>query len=122
MIVIESVNHIGITVSNLNNSINFYKELFDFEIADKSTEGQVFLKMGDIVLCLYEVGGYKNQEGIKNRICFYVDEEDFDDALDELEESEIEIVYGPENLRNGRSVVFLDPDRNQIELSYPRVL
>ncbi|HOW82104.1 MAG TPA: VOC family protein [Spirochaetota bacterium] len=122
MIVIESVNHIGITVSNLNNSINFYKELFDFEIADKSTEGQVFLKMGDIVLCLYEVEGYKNQEGIKNRICFYVDEEDFDDALDELEESEIEIVYGPENLRNGRSVVFLDPDRNQIELSYPRVL
>ena len=122
MIVIESINHIGITVSDLNASINFYKDLFDFEVADKSTEGQAYLKMGDIILSLYEVKDYKNQDNVKNRVSFYVDEEDFDDALDELEESGIEIIYGPENIRNGRSVVFLDPDRNQIEISYPKVL
>ncbi|HOO72108.1 MAG TPA: VOC family protein [Spirochaetota bacterium] len=122
MIVIESINHIGITVSDLNASINFYKELFDFEVTDKSTEGQAYLKMGDIILSLYEVEDYKNQDNAKNRVSFYVDEEDFDDALDELEESGIEIIYGPENIRNGRSVVFLDPDRNHIEISYPKVL
>lgn len=122
MIVIESINHIGITVSDLNASIEFYKDLFDFEVTDKSTQGHAYLKMGDIVLSLFEVTGYKNQADSKSRISFYVDEEDFDDALDELEDSGIEIVHGPENIRNGKSVVFLDPDRNQIELSYPRLL
>lgn len=122
MIVIESINHIGLTVSDLEKSIKFYRDLFDFDVIEKiSTSGQAFLKIGDIVIALYEVDGYKNQDGTKNRISFYVDEEDFDDALDELKELDIEIVYGPEKIRNGQLVVFLDPDGNQIELSYPMV-
>jgi len=53
MIVIESLNHIGITVSDLDNSIRFYKELFDFDIIENiSNAGQAFLKMGDIMLNL----------------------------------------------------------------------
>ncbi len=120
MIVIEKLNYIGITVSNLEKSVNFYKELFDFDVVDKiSGSDQAFLKMGDLLISLSEVEDYKNQDGTKNAISFFVDEEDFDDALDEIEENEITIVYGPENLRNGRTVVFLDPDDNQIELSYP---
>ncbi len=120
MIVIEKLNYIGLTVSNLERSINFYKELFDFDVVDKiSGSDQAFLKMGDLLISLSEVEDYKNQEGTQNSISFFVDEEDFDDALDEIEENEITIVYGPENLRNGRTVVFLDPDDNQIELSYP---
>jgi catechol 2,3-dioxygenase-like lactoylglutathione lyase family enzyme len=120
MIVIEKLNYIGLTVSNLEESISFYKEFFDFDVVDKiSGSDQAFLKMGDLLISLSEVEGYKNQEGTKNTISFFVDEEDFDDALDEIEENEIRIVYGPENLRNGRAVVFLDPDDNQIELSYP---
>jgi len=50
-----------------------------------------------------------------------VDEEDFEDAVEEIQEREIEIVFGPENIRKGKTVVFLDPDGNQIELSYPIV-
>jgi metallothiol transferase len=123
MIVIEKLNYIGLTVSNLEESISFYKDLFDFDVVDKiSGSDQAFLKMGDLLIALNEVEGYKNQEGTKNSISFFVDEEDFDDALDEIEESEISIVYGPENLRNGKTVVFLDPDENQIELSYPGFL
>ena len=40
MIVIESINHMGLTVSNLENSIKFYKELFDFEVVEPITEKQ----------------------------------------------------------------------------------
>ena len=46
---------------------------------------------------------------------------DFEDAVDEIQEKEIEIVFGPEDIRKGKTVVFLDPDGNQIELSYPMV-
>ena len=52
---------------------------------------------------------------------FIVDEDDFEDAVDELNEKKIPIVSGPENIRKGQSVVFLDPDGNQIELCYPKL-
>ncbi|PKL38115.1 MAG: hypothetical protein CVV44_13185 [Spirochaetae bacterium HGW-Spirochaetae-1] len=122
MIVIESINNIGLTVSNLEKSIEFYKDLFDFEVVEKlSNAGQAFIKMGDMVIALNEVEGYNCPEDAGYAISFYVDEEDFEDALDELEELEITIVFGPENIRNGQSVVFLDPDGNKIELSYPKI-
>lgn len=122
MIVIESVDHVGLTVSDLDRSIEFYRDLFDFEILEKFGDArQAFLRVGDIVIGLYEVEGYKNQENTKNHLSFYVDEQDFDDAVDEINEKEIPIVFGPDNLRKGKSVVFLDPDGNQIELCYPRM-
>jgi metallothiol transferase len=122
MIVIESVNYIGITVSDLERGVQFYKDLFDFDTVDNiSIAGQAFLKMGDIMLALEEVEGYKAVDDMGASVSFYVDEEDFDDAVDELKEADIEIVSGPENLRKGQRVVFLDPDGNRIELSYPRI-
>ena len=122
MIVIESVNYIGITVSDLERGVGFYKDLFDFDVVENiSNPGQAFLKMGDILLAITEIEGYKNTGDTAPCVSFYVDEEDFDDAVDELKEAEIEIVSGPENLRKGQLVVFLDPDGNRIELSYPRL-
>ncbi len=122
MIVIEDIDHIGLTVSSLDKSIEFYKDLFDFEVIEKiSNSGQAFLRVGDIILGLYEIEGYKGQDGTKNHVSFYVDEEDFEDALEEIQQQEITIVFGPENIRKGRSVVFLDPDSNQIELCYPKM-
>ncbi|MCP4138356.1 MAG: hypothetical protein GY754_45765 [bacterium] len=122
MIVIDSMNHIGITVSNLEESVKFYKELFDFEVAEKiSNSNQALMKMGDILIALYEVEGYKCPENSETLVSFFVDEEDFEDALDELEEAELQIVYGPENIRNGQTVIFLDLDDNKIELAYPKI-
>lgn len=122
MIVIESVNHIGITVSDLDKSIKFYKELFDFDVIENiSNSGQAFLKMGGILLSLVEVKGYKNSGDSRNCISFYVDEEDFEDAIDEIEETGIVVVSGPENIRKGQRIVFADPDGNHIELSYPKI-
>lgn len=123
MIVIESINHVAITVSNLEKSIQFYRDMFDFEVVEKyNTSGQAFLRMGEILLSLNEEEGYTCPDESKNCISFYVDEEDFDDAIDEINELEIEIVSGPENKRYGRSLVFLDPDGNRIELSYPKIV
>jgi metallothiol transferase len=122
MIIIESLNYIALTVSSLDNSIEFYKDLFDFEVIHKySDAGKAIIRMGDILIELNEVEGYKVAENSLSSIGFYVDEEDFEDALNEIEEIEIEIVYGPENIRNGQAVIFLDPDGNRIELSYPKI-
>ncbi|MBN1531818.1 MAG: VOC family protein [Spirochaetes bacterium] len=122
MIVIESINHIGITVSDLDRSIKFYRDLFDFETIEKlSGSGVAYIRVADMVIGLYESSGYKGSEESRNKISFFVDEEDFDDAVEELKNMDVTIVHGPENLRNGQSVIFLDPDGNQIELSYPKI-
>ena len=122
MIVIESLNYIVITVSDLERSVKFYKDLFDFDVVENmSSAGQAFLKMGDMVLSLVEVSGYRNSADSKSCISFYVDEEDFDDAIDEIEETGLKIVLGPENIRKGQRVIFADPDGNHIELSYPSI-
>jgi len=122
MVVIEGINHIGITVSNLEKSVEFYKDLFDFDVLEKfSNSGQVFMKIGDSIICLYESEGYVANENSKSSLSLFVDEDDFEDALDEIEERNLEIVYGPENIRKGQTVVFLDIDKNRIELSYPQV-
>jgi len=121
MIVIESMNHFGITVSNLEKAIKFYKDLFDFEIVDQITNvGKAILQITDIRISLYEVEGYQNSDEARNIISFHVDEEDFEDALDELEKMEVQIISGPENIKNGKTVTFVDPDNNKIELSYPK--
>jgi catechol 2,3-dioxygenase-like lactoylglutathione lyase family enzyme len=120
MIVIESINYLGLTVSNLENSIKFYRELFDFEVIENNS-GQAFIKEGDIIISLHEVDKYKGQADSKNRVSFIVDEDDFEDTIDELNEKNIPIIFGPENIRKGQSVIFLDPDGNQIELCYPKL-
>jgi catechol 2,3-dioxygenase-like lactoylglutathione lyase family enzyme len=120
MIVIESINYIGLTVSNLENSIKFYKDLFDFEVIENSAK-QAIIREGEIIISLYEVENFKNPENSKNRVNFILDEDDFEDAVDELKGKNIPIVFGPENIRKGQSIVFLDPDANQIEISYPKI-
>ncbi|TFH41675.1 MAG: VOC family protein, partial [Chrysiogenales bacterium] len=100
----------------------FYKDLFDFELIDRASgPGLAFMRVADISIGLYESPGYKVSDGPHGRIAFYVDEEDFEDAVDEIQDREIRIIHGPENIRKGKMVVFLDPDGNQIELSYPTV-
>jgi catechol 2,3-dioxygenase-like lactoylglutathione lyase family enzyme len=120
MIVIESISYLGLTVSNLENSIKFYRDLFDFEVIENNSN-QALIKEGEIIISLNEVEKFKIQENLKNRVSFIVDEDDFEDAVDELNEKKIPIVSGPENIRKGQSVVFLDPDGNHIELCYPKL-
>jgi len=120
MIVIESINYIGLTVSNLENSIKFYRELFDFDVVENNPK-QAFIREGEIILCLNEAENFKNQPDTKSRVSFILDEDDFDDAVDELKAKNLPIIFGPENIRKGQSVVFLDPDGNQIEICYPKL-
>ncbi|MCU0822068.1 MAG: VOC family protein [Spirochaetes bacterium] len=120
MIIIETINHVGVTVSNLENSIKFYKELFDFEVVENNSK-QAFIREGEILLCLIESADYKVPKNAKNRVSFSVDEDDFEDAVKEINNKGLTIVQGPENIRDGQSVIFLDPDGNQIEISYPKL-
>ena len=122
MIIIESINTVGLTVSDLERSIAFYKDLFDFDVIEKySNAGAAYLKIGEMVLVLTEKSGFASSADSGSAFSFFVDEGDFEDSVDELEELGIPVVYGPENIRGGQVLVFCDPDGNRIELAYPKI-
>ncbi|MDA3900841.1 MAG: VOC family protein [Spirochaetes bacterium] len=118
MIIIEKLYNISFAVSNLENAISFYKDIFGFDIVEwQSGSKEVCMQMGDINLRLCEVEKITEPDNSENYVTFYVDEDDFDDALDEIDENNITVIYGPENIRSGRRILVLDPDGNRLGLT-----
>jgi predicted enzyme related to lactoylglutathione lyase len=76
------------------------------------------MQVGDIRLRLISSDAAKNKSS--GYVAFYVDEQDFEDALDEIEESGIETVGNPEEYRGGKRVIILDPSGNRIALCYTK--
>jgi metallothiol transferase len=118
MIIIESIDHICFSVSDMERSIEFYREIFGFDVVEHmSGSPDALLQVGDIRLRLQKGKDASASEGY---VAFYVDEEDFEDALEEIEEAGIETVAGPEDYRGGKRVITVDPDGNHIALCYPK--
>ncbi len=121
MIIIEGLDHPTLTVSDLEYSIQFYEENFDFEMVYKDEEtGKVFLGVNDILLGLVEEKEFRAPAIQKNRLTFFLDPEDFPDVLEEIEKSSLEVVEKHINQRRGESIVIKDPDGYQIEIGYPK--
>jgi metallothiol transferase len=116
MIVLEGLNYFGITVSDIDRSVEYYRTMFDFEFLDRiSDENQAFVKMGDEIISLIKGDG-GSQVG---RLSFTVDEGDFDDIIDEIEQNEYQLKSEPDE-DNG-ILILLDPDGNEIELTIRKI-
>ena len=114
MIIIENIDHISLAVSDIEASIEFYREMFGFDIVEHiSGSSEAVLQVGEIRLRL--IGGEAAGKS-SGYVAFYVDDDDFEDALEELDESGLEVVSGPENIKNGKRVIIADPDGNRIAL------
>ena len=121
MIIIEGLDHPTLTVSDLEYSIQFYEENFDFEVVHKDDEtGKVYLRVNDILLGLVEDKEFRMHGHQRNRLTFYLDPEDFPDVLEEIEDSDLEVLEKKINNRRGESIVIKDPDGYQIEIAYPK--
>jgi metallothiol transferase len=121
MVIIENMDHISLAVSDIERSISFYKDLFGFDLVEKqSGSSEAYLQVGEIKLRLNQVEEDLTAQNNDSYVAFYVDEDDFDDAIDEIEAGSVEIVYGPENIRNGQKVIISDPDGNKIGLCYTK--
>ena len=114
MIIIENIDHISLAVSDIEASIEFYRENFGFDLIEHvSGSPEAVLQVGEIRLRL--ISGDKGEKGA-GYVAFYVDEEDFEDALEEVDEAELEVVSGPESIKGGKRIIIADPDGNRIAL------
>ena len=110
------MDHVNMTVRNLEESVKFYKNLFGFEIKKEQPEDKSKIIGNDnIKLCLYEDPEMKPEGGIAH-FGFHV--ENFDEIMETCKSLDIKIYYeGPVQFEKSRSIYISDPSGYDIELS-----
>lgn len=119
--------HISIPVLDMDKTVMFYVEIFGMQIVSK-TDSLTQLYWGDhrISLKKTKLGSSSLQrdssEGIRSRhIGFRVNSaKDVDLAAAQLLARGINIIYGPEERTDGRTMFCCDPSGNQVEVYYEK--
>ena len=110
-----SLDHVNMTVKDLEESIKFYGELFGFvEKKDQLEQASKIIGNETIKLCLYEDPELEIGDGL-NHFGFHV--ENFEDIVEKCEAMEIPMPYGVVSWEKSRSVYIVDPNGYEVELS-----
>lgn len=116
-----SMDHVNMNVKDLEKTVEFYKNLFGFEIRkddnspNKLDAPSKIIGNDSIKLCLYEDPQMSTAGGIAH-FGFHV--ANFDDIIDKCKEFNVKILYdGPVEFEKSRSVYIKDPSGYDIELS-----
>ncbi len=120
---IERINHLVLTVKDIDETCNFYKDIFGMEVEDFSARKKV-LKFGSQMLTLHQKRRGFLPDGEETApgpidICFTVTDS-VEQVKTELENKKIQIQGIAE--RRGQmgkvtSIYFHDPDQNLIEVN-----
>ena len=111
-----SMDHVNMTVKNLEESVQFYNKLFGFVVKKEQPEDKSKIIGNDsIKLCLYEDPDMKPEGGIAH-FGFHI--ENFDDIMEKCKSLGVTVYYdGPVQFEKSRSIYISDPSGYDIELS-----
>jgi catechol 2,3-dioxygenase-like lactoylglutathione lyase family enzyme len=135
---IGTAHHYGVTVSDMEKSIAFYRDVLGMELLEQNEfEDEAFstfvdVEKADVDIAFLDAGGCAIEllqyttseenanEGVSNDMVgashFCIEVDDIDHQYNKLSNS-AEFVSSPQTLTNGAKVVYLyDPDKNTIEL------
>ncbi len=114
-----SIDHVNMKVKNLNQSVEFYKNLFGFEIKQEENQNKIdvpskIIGNDTIKLCMYEVPDMSPEGGIAH---FGFNIANFDDVIVKCKEFGVQILYGGiVDWEKSKSVYIVDPSGYEIEL------
>jgi catechol 2,3-dioxygenase-like lactoylglutathione lyase family enzyme len=120
-------HHIGLTVSKLEESANFFIECLNWqEVRRDEKYPSIFVSDGNIMVTLWQ-SQIMNTQFDKNHIglhhvAFTVDSEDtLVECYECIKQRRLTIEFKPELLRDGpaRHMIFYEPSGNRIELIWP---
>jgi lactoylglutathione lyase len=110
-----AIDHINMNVKNLAESVDFYHQLFGFDVRKEQPEERSKIIGNDhIKLCLYELPDKVARGGISH-FGFHV--RNFGEIVARCEAMGVPMPYGVVEWDGSRSVYIKDPNGYEIELS-----
>ncbi|MEH7379990.1 metallothiol transferase FosB [Bacillus sp. JJ1533] len=109
--------HFLFSVSDLENSIEFYKNVFDAKLIVKGRKTAYFDVNGMWFALNLEKDILRNEiHQSYTHIAFSIEEEEFDKMYNKLQKLNVNILLGrPRNERDKKSIYFTDPDGHKFE-------
>ena len=114
-----SIDHVNMKVKSLEKSVEFYKNLFGFEIKQEENPNKTdvpskIIGNDAIKLCLYEVPEMSPEGGIAH---FGFNIANFDEIILKCKELDVQILYDGEiDWEKSKSVYIVDPSGYEVEL------
>jgi metallothiol transferase len=114
---IGSINHLLFSVTDLDKSIKFYKDVFDARLLAKGRKLDYFDLNGLWLALNVEDDIPRNEiQHSYTHIAFTLKNEDFDNLVNQLEDLGVSILPGcKRDEKDKRSVYFTDPDGHKFE-------
>lgn len=115
---IQSINHVTYSVSDIKKSIIFYKDILKANILVESDKTAYFI-LGSQWLALNEEKGIPRNEiqYSYTHMAFTIDESEFDEWYQLLNDNDVNILEGrTRDVRDKQSIYFTDPDGHKLEL------
>jgi catechol 2,3-dioxygenase-like lactoylglutathione lyase family enzyme len=122
----KALDHIGLIVTDMERSLNFYREALGLELVRRSGEGtdsasSAVLRVGAQEINLFcdpdVVARFRNQSQGIDHFCLTIETPSIDDLIRALQPAGIDIVRGPLERRDGTAVFVSDPDGISVELA-----
>ena len=109
--VVTGLNHITLSVAELQRSYDFYVDLLGFTPRARWTNG-AYLELDSLWLCLSE--GSSAPATDYTHLAFSVEENSFTEVIGRLAENNVH--QWQQNISEGDSFYFLDPDGHKLEV------
>lgn len=115
---IQSINHVTYSVTDIKQSIAFYKDILKANILVESDKTAYFT-LGGLWLALNEEKDIPRNEiqYSYTHMAFTIDESEFDEWYQWLKENNVNILEGrTRDVKEKKSIYFTDPDGHKLEL------